>query len=95
MRSLAVLSFVASLAGSSMTSATAQETPTFDRFAWSVRREQAAFAVANLLVLNSRSALRAEEMAAHDPGCVKTQARSGIAEQSSLRETFPPSKWRP
>ncbi len=63
MRSLAVLSFVASLAGSSMISATAQETPAFDRFAWSVRREQVAFAAANLLVLNSRSALRAEEMA--------------------------------
>ena len=28
-------------------------------------------------------------------GCVKTQARSEVAEQSSLHEKFPSSKWRP
>lgn len=62
MRCLVLPSFVPSIVGLPMASATAQKTLACDRFAWSVKREQVAFAAPDLPVLTSGSALPAEEM---------------------------------
>src|SRR3954469_308943 len=63
MQRLVILSLAVSLAGLPMASAMAKEASACDRFAWSVKREEAAFAAADLPVLTPGSVLPAEKMA--------------------------------